>query len=261
MSVTQSKFLENSYKYCTLSIDSFQNRQLKGEVFHESLNQGMVFGTLSEMTYLLEALFDRQGYPMKSVDQRNFSKTSLKARPGQTVGGSKSFQEAGGKAGLFRLYVKYRYHATWQGEIRSLGRGDVCSFSSFLELMDYFHRELGGDGGKTTPAADRRFVFTNEFDLKEAMEYWMNLPVGAEGQGKLAVPGVFTVRINEIGPATFVVRVLFRRNSTCQGTIFWKEKQRQVNFRSFMEMLFLMRDVSVCGGDGRIKGTWNGQGA
>ena len=33
----------------------------------------------------------------------------------------------------------------------------------------------------------------------------------------------FRVENGNYGPATFVVRVLFRRNSTWQGTVGWKE--------------------------------------
>jgi len=37
--------------------------------------------------------------------------------------------------------------------------------------------------------------------------------------------------------------VLFRRNSTWQGTVGWKEKRCQVSFRSFMELLLLMHEA------------------
>ena len=53
----------------------------------------------------------------------------------------------------------------------------------------------------------------------------------------------FRVENGNYGPATFVVRVLFRRNATWQGTISWKEKRCQVSFRSFMELLLLMHEA------------------
>jgi hypothetical protein len=43
--------------------------------------------------------------------------------------------------------------------------------------------------------------------------------------------------------ATFVVQVLFRQNSTWQGTIHWTEKNQTQHFRSALEMLKLMDDV------------------
>ena len=39
---------------------------------------------------------------------------------------------------------------------------------------------------------------------------------------------------------TFLVRVLFRRNDTWQGTVCWKEKGEQASFRSFLELLMMV---------------------
>lgn len=260
MSVARAGFLPDLNKLCILSIDSFDNRLLKGQVFHESLDHGQVFGSLLEMIHLLEGLFDRQHYPMKSVDQRFFGKIPPKARRAYT-GGGKKWEEDLGNGEIFRLRVKYRYHATWQGEIKNLGHGKTYDFLSFLELMEYFNRELGsnttrtfyglGKGmGRTArnkerdftlsghisyPAAKQRFFFANEFDIREAMEYWMDpLP-----------SGIFIVSSLHMVPATFGVRVFFRRNSTWQGTIFWIENGGKVNFRSFYEMLLLMQEGAL----------------
>ena len=73
MSVARTGALPDSYKYYTITIDSFDNRLLKWTGFHDSLDQGMAFKSLSEMTLLLEGLFDKLHYPMKSVDQRSFA--------------------------------------------------------------------------------------------------------------------------------------------------------------------------------------------
>ena len=43
--------------------------------------------------------------------------------------------------------------------------------------------------------------------------------------------------------ATFTIQVQFRQNATWQGTICWKEKRRQISFRSFLEMLLLMQEA------------------
>ena len=68
------------------------------------------------------------------------------------------------------------------------------------------------------------------------------LPLGTE-EGNVITPRTVTVCAGNFGPATFVVRVMFRRNATWQGTICWKEKRCQVSFRSFLEMLLLMQDA------------------
>ena len=40
--------------------------------------------------------------------------------------------------------------------------------------------------------------------------------------------------------ATFYVKVMFRKNATWQGTVLWSDKDEQLNFRSVLELLFLM---------------------
>lgn len=203
---------------------------------------------------------------------KGFSIRSLSAKsrdisdgPGEKEGRTE------GRLGQFRLHVKYRFHATWQGDIRNLKDGKTFSFLSFLELMEYFSRTLGDNGGENPfglgkkmcevvvrnyedfvmsgdvshPAVEKRMDFCNEFDLREEIGYMLNpLPVGAEEEN-LIVPRTVTVNTGNFGPATFVVRILFKRNSTWQGTICWKEKRCQVSFRSFLEMLLLMQDAVI----------------
>lgn len=272
MSVSRTGALQESHKYYTISIDSFDGRLLRGQVYHDSLDHGLRFRSLSEMALILESMFDRLHYPMNSVEQRIFHKRSLSAKsrdisdgPGEKEGRTE------GRLGQFRLHVKYRFHATWQGDIRNLKDGKTFSFLSFLELMEYFSRTLGDNGGENPfglgkkmcevvvrnyedfvmsgdvshPAVEKRMDFCNEFDLREEIGYMLNpLPVGAEEEN-LIVPRTVTVNTGNFGPATFVVRILFKRNSTWQGTICWKEKRCQVSFRSFLEMLLLMQDAVI----------------
>ena len=40
--------------------------------------------------------------------------------------------------------------------------------------------------------------------------------------------------------ATFYLRVLFRQNSSWQGSVFWQEKSKGESFRSVLELLTLM---------------------
>ena len=50
--------------------------------------------------------------------------------------------------------------------------------------------------------------------------------------------------------ATFELRILFRQNSSWQGTIVWQDKKIQRNFRSVLELVLLMdsalRNVEGC---------------
>lgn len=279
MSVARTGALPDSYKYYTISVDSFDGRLLKGQVNHGSLDQGLVFRCLSEMALILEGMFDKLQYPMKSVDQRNFNKKSPVTQAGEIRSGvqNQGSRDAG-RLGEFRLHVKYRFHATWQGDIMDLRDGSTFSFQSFLELMGYFNRRFGHEGGESQyglgrkmcevvvrnhegfvisgdishPAVEQRRYFKNELDIKEEIEYMLNpLPHDSES-GNIITPRTMTVVAGNYGPATFVVRLLFRRNATWQGTVCWKERRCQVSFRSFLEMLLLMQDA-VAGSENWIE--------
>lgn len=43
--------------------------------------------------------------------------------------------------------------------------------------------------------------------------------------------------------ATFALRFLFRQNFSWQGTLVWSEGKKEKNFRSVLELLFLMDSV------------------
>lgn len=47
-------------------------------------------------------------------------------------------------------------------------------------------------------------------------------------------------RVQTGGKATFAVRILFRQNASWQGSVSWLEGKREENFRSALELIFLM---------------------
>lgn len=267
MSIARTGTLPDSYKYVNIAIDSYDGRLLCGRLYHDSLEEAIPFGCISEMAICLEKLFDELRYPMKSVDQRSFvgiNHGGLSLRSGE-AGGKKRLQ---GKLAEFCLHVKYRFHSTWQGDIMDLRNGGTYSFRSFLELMEYLDRSLGHGsdimhglgkrmcevavrnfshfvmgGDVSHPAVADRREFASEFELRDEVErLLLPLPEGAD-KGNLISPRNVTVNAGGFGPMTFVIRVMFRRNATWQGTICWKEKRRQVSFRSFLEMLLLMQEA------------------
>ena len=164
--------------------------------------------------------------------------------------------------------MKYRFHSTWQGNIRDLRNGGTYSFQSFLELMEYLDRSLGQGsdikhglgkrmcevavrnfshfvmgGDVSHPAVADRREFASEFELRDEVErLLLPLPEGGE-EGNIISPRSVMVNAGGFGPMTFVIRIMFRRNATWQGTICWKEKRGQVSFRSFLEMLLLMQEA------------------
>ena len=271
MSVAKTGAIPNSYRQVHIAVDDFAKRILKGRIYHDSRNGGIAFYSLSEMVFLLEELFDEIHYPMKSVDQRNFEKKDLPdLMEDETDDRTGNLElENRGQLADFCLRVQYRYYASWQGEIEQLGTSVKKHFDSFMGLMDFFDQQLGNgvarlpyglgkkmcevavrnyedhnmSGDVSHPAVEDRRTFYNEFELREKIAEMIDpLPENARDHSVI-IPRSFHVENGNYGPATFVVRVLFRRNATWQGTIGWKEKRCQVSFRSFMELLLLMHEA------------------
>ena len=271
MSVAKTGAIPNSYRQVHIAVDDFAKRILKGRIYHDSRNGGIAFYSLSEMVFLLEELFDEIHYPMKSVDQRNFEKKDLPdLMEDETDDRTGNLElENRGQLADFCLRVQYRYYASWQGEIEQLGTSVKKHFDSFMELMDFFDQQLGNgvarlpyglgkkmcevavrnyedhnmSGDVSHPAVEDRRTFYNEFELREKIAEMIDpLPENTRDHSVI-IPRSVHVENGNYGPATFVVRVLFRRNATWQGTIGWKEKRCQVSFRSFMELLLLMHEA------------------
>ena len=242
MSVAKTGAIPNSYRQIHIAVDDFENRILKGRINHESKEYGIVFYSLSEMVFALEELFEEIHYPMKSVDHRNFSKKEyldLKEESREVrIEGLKS--ETRGKLADFCLRVQYRYYASWQGQIEQIGTNAKRHFDSFMELMDFLD-VMSGD--VSHPAVEDRRAFYNEFELREKIAEMIDPLPEQEKEPAVIISRSFRVENGNYSPATFVVRVLFRRNSTWQGTVGWKEKRCQVSFRSFMELLLLMHEA------------------
>ena len=267
MSVARTGALPDSYKYIHIAVDSFENRLLEGRFYHESLEEGAAFHNLLELVLELERLFDDLRYPMKSVDQRKFEKGNEESRERKPL--MPVSEKRSGRLANFRLQVKYRYYATWQGEIVHVGSGKVYEFMSLLELMDHLEEVLLSvrqeetcglgkrmcevvvrnyedhrmSGDVSHPAVPDRRIFFNEFDLRDQILAMLNPLPKEEQESRIIVPRSIQVNGGNFGPATFAVKVLFRRNGTWQGTLSWKEKHQQVSFRSFLEMLLLMHEA------------------
>lgn len=52
--------------------------------------------------------------------------------------------------------------------------------------------------------------------------------------------GSHAIRIKD---EQFVVRIIYKKYGTWQGILYWNEKRKQVNFRSYLEMLLLIDEA------------------
>ncbi|OUQ81647.1 hypothetical protein [Flavonifractor sp. An100] len=61
-----------------------------------------------------------------------------------------------------------------------------------------------------------------------------------------------TLKQQEGALATFALRIIFRQNSSWQGSITWLEAGREQSFRSVLELIFLM-DSALSGQESAIR--------
>lgn len=113
MSVSRTGALQSRHKYYTISMawQADDGRLLRGTGLSASNWTTDCSFRVSEMAFILEGMFERRHYPMKSVDQRNFHKSTCLGKS-RDISDSQDVEEKDrGSLGEFRLRnVKYRFH-------------------------------------------------------------------------------------------------------------------------------------------------------
>lgn len=279
MSVARTGALPNTYKYVTIAVNGFEQKRMEGLVGHVSQTGAAPFHNATQLVHIFNHLFKQIRYPMSTVDLRQFDGRSINSNADCSVGfsGTVGGTPLKGKLATFRIHVKYRYHATWQGNVTWQESGITYAFESFLQLMKIFDQVLGDgvpkvphmgkqmcevlvqnyedsvlSGDVSHPAVEERMAFANEFEMMEQMEA-MLLPAGLPAQEMVIVPR--KPGTGE-GALTFVVRLMFNGNATWQGTVGWKENGVQEHFRSFLELLMMMDEAAgrIIGREGETSG-------
>lgn len=278
MAISRLSSMKNAYRFFYIAVDAVNQRLISGRMYHESRKEGTGFGSLLDMVWIVNQVFDRINCPLESMQPRNFE--SLQAQVAREVlepepeGGDWEVRRSG-KLATFSLFVKYRYHASWQGCIRWIEEGRTIEFGSFLELVRILHSILPGEAedleapenlhGQLRLSVDAydsgRMVgtlsqigwhspwrFVSVMDLMLRMDRLFELLQDAGGQDGGTVVlnrtlGIFEARGRM---ATFMVRIRFHEHYTWQGSVYWKERGERVNFRSFLELIMLM-DAALMG--------------
>ena len=227
----------------------------------------------------MNRIFDELAYPKRTMDYRKFGGTKLPRPPVQEYD-----QLENGTLATFNLNVKFRYNASWQGEIFWLEGQEKQEFESFLQMTYWIERVLNGpverqqlqkssnicqiavdsfEGGLLTGSVQNAFLnyledFTGTIALADAMGHFIGLgslkedDSGGQGDDIRIIPDKMWSVYREGGKeATFLIKILFREHSTWQGVIRWRETGEKQAFRSFMELVLLMASA-LEGSDGRI---------
>ena len=126
-----------------VTVQSYENRELKGTVYNGFYDKKVPFRNSFEMISVLENLFDSLSFPQSSVTNRSFYKRAKrqkrKGSQGEHMEGNVT---STGKA-KFVVYVQYRQNATWQGTIQWVDENKTQRFRSALEMLKLMDEALG----------------------------------------------------------------------------------------------------------------------
>lgn len=117
--------------------------------------------------------------------------------------------------GLFRISLRHRYNASWQGWIERIGSNHQVVFHSFLELIEQIMMAFPEDE-VSTDVYGRMLELVNGRGVSN---------VSKDGMQWYTVPG-----------ASYHIKVLFHENHSWQGVVRWLEAKESMNFRSFLEL-------------------------
>lgn len=283
MAISKSSLLADSSRFVILAVDKFENGELRGIFYHESIEHGSAFESLMEAVIQMESIYDRINYPVRSMESRRFVMEEDINRAEidscEAWGGSGEIPR--GKLATLRICVNHRYNASWQGYVVWEEEKQVLLFESFLELIRIFKQILEGgekaDGREGTESVCRVAVdnygkrrmegriafapynediqFGSIFQLMEQMERLAVVGDGMAADGRTLLQ--FSGGYRGSGHlATFAIRLLFWENATWQGLIYWREARSRLSFRSFLELVSLM-DTAVRGTAGWVRTTEN----
>ena len=122
-----------------ICVDRFAGGNASGRVFSQRFVQPIIFTDLSTLALQLDAIFDRQHFPLAFQRSRTFLHSeadSSAAADNPTLGLSDEFVAAQhGALATFDVLVSSRRSSTWQGSFSLPGCDIRQEFSSFLELL------------------------------------------------------------------------------------------------------------------------------
>lgn len=263
MPIAKMSTMHNSYRYFTIAVNDYENRCMKGIIYHGGRAPGIRYENFLEMVLHMNRIFDCMSCPKQTMELRRFSGTSY---PVPAVEECDHFEN--GRLVTFQIYVKFRYNASWQGDIIWQDGQNRAGFESLIQMMQLVEQIVTGQNtlkkgmrlsktcqiavnsyekGCVAGTVQNAFInyleeFKGTFDLADAMVHLIEVGIKKDESGGQKVISEKTWEAYRLGgrKATFLVKVLFREHSTWQGVICWRETGEKQAFRSFMEMMILM---------------------
>lgn len=124
-----------------ICIDSYENGEMQGKVVNPCYSGNLEFKNLISFLKIMEALFDKFEYPQSSMSTRHFAGKKAPA-PVTDIEFTENLDkedylktETRGKLATFRIQVRFRQNASWQGTLTWVEGNKTENFRSVLELI------------------------------------------------------------------------------------------------------------------------------
>lgn len=268
MSISRASGVGEIKRHFVIAIDSFEEGKVSGVVYHITYPQALIFESLIDLVWIVEAVSDELCWPVSLTKQRNFKLLLPVSR--QLTKDNGICKVRRGNLATLKLKLNHRNNASWQGIAAWVEKEETKGFKSFLELNRYIGRIVDPRDDMSTPlncpvtgsiciddnqqgclrgsirSLGRHEMsgfhsilgLSRSFDAMMAVWELEGLPLGSSEVEMLAS------KTKSGRAANFTVRIRFCEYGTWQGTIDWQEMRQTVHFRSFLELIKLM-DLAV----------------
>ena len=141
--IKRQQFIKNEYRSILLCIDSYENKNLMGRLYHPYIKGVRGFSNVMQLLLIAEGLFDIMDFPQPFETIRRFWKHPMTNEfECQTENESEIMTPPPGKLANFQLRVVFRQNASWQGSLAWLDQNKEESFRSVLELLMLLNEAL-----------------------------------------------------------------------------------------------------------------------
>ncbi len=220
----------------TLAVEHYDAQDMECIVYEGNQEQGYCCHSFIGLARQMEQGFEKMDYPTPSVQKRQFAAFGSAKNEDREEDGRAVPERRDGRLGTFLVRVKQCFYATWQGQICRGGKEqDGVPFKNFLEFIVILDEMLSGS--RSVQLMDGQPLVDSLADALLLAGRYNGIWVEAQPSAEVLICGR---NLNDGGKETFAVRPMFRENHTLQGSVSWMEGRQQKNFRSFLELLFLI---------------------
>lgn len=235
MAISVRSTLSENERIFIIAVDHCGADGVDGVLYHSGAQNGWYFNGFLEMTEMVEQEFQQMRYPGEVLKKRFFGKRRNRTEMSGFPVCAEPAECREGQITTYLLRVKQRQYASWQGTLVDQKSGKRYGFRSFLELVKILDLLTGGPNNRKPDGAGQiihRYLPLSLKDNKSAVCVNEILPGIAICQ-----------HCCEGRKNTFLVKLMFHENYTCQGILCWKERRCQQSFRSFLELTQLIGEA------------------